>query len=68
MANSADPDQLPTDLDLHCLQKQGISGFSRIRVNSMNSFCIIYCHGEKVNYQCFFSLSLKVINHLIIKC
>ena len=27
MANSADPDQLaskkPTDLDLHCLQKQG---------------------------------------------
>ena len=37
MANSADPDQLasqkPTDLDLHCLQKQGISGFSRTRVN-----------------------------------
>ena len=33
MANSADPDQLayqkPTDLDLHCLQRQGISGFSR---------------------------------------
>ena len=23
----------PTDLDLHCLQKQGISGFSRTRVN-----------------------------------
>ena len=36
MANSADPDQLasqkPTDLDLHCLQRQGISGFSRTRV------------------------------------
>ena len=35
MANSADPDQLasqkPTDLDLHCLQGQGISGFSRTR-------------------------------------
>ena len=35
-ANSADPDQLasekPTDLDLHCLQKQCISGFSRTRV------------------------------------
>ena len=29
MANSADPDQKPTDLDLHCLQRQGISGFSR---------------------------------------
>ena len=34
MANSADPDQKPTDLDLHCLQKQGISGFSRTRVIS----------------------------------
>ena len=37
MANSADPDQLaswkPTDLDLHCLQIQCISGFSRTRVN-----------------------------------
>ena len=41
MANSADPDQLasseallqkPTDLDLHCLQGQGISGLSRTRV------------------------------------
>ena len=33
MENIADQDQLasekPTDLDLHCLQKQGISGFSR---------------------------------------
>ena len=40
MANSADPDQLAsTDLDLHCLQKQGISGFSRTRVNMQcNSF------------------------------
>ena len=29
MTNSADPDQLasrPTDLDLHCSQRQGISG------------------------------------------
>ena len=30
MANSADPDK-PTDLDLHCLRRQGISGFSRTR-------------------------------------
>ena len=28
MANSTDP-----DLDLHCLQRQGISGLSRTRVN-----------------------------------
>ena len=37
MTNSADPDQLaskPSDLDLHCLQSQGISRFSRTRVNS----------------------------------
>ena len=38
MANSADPDQLiPLEancLDLHCLQRQGISGLSRTRVNS----------------------------------
>ena len=33
MANSADPDQKPTDLDLHCLQRQGISGFSRTRAD-----------------------------------
>ena len=35
MTNSADPDQLasPTDLDLHCLQRHGIYGFSRTRVN-----------------------------------
>ena len=25
--------QKPTDLDLHCLQRKGISGFSRTRVN-----------------------------------
>ena len=35
MTNSADPDQLATDLDLHCLQRQGISGFSRTRVNNL---------------------------------
>ena len=35
MANNADPDQLASseaiDLDLHCLQRQGISGISRTR-------------------------------------
>ena len=32
MTNGADPDQL-ADPELHCLQRQGISGFSRTRVN-----------------------------------
>ena len=40
MANSADLDQLasqkPTDLDLHCFQRQGISGFSKTRVNALS--------------------------------
>ena len=56
MANSADPDQLasseaiswllqrPTDLDLHYFQKQGISGFSRTRVNT------IYTLGKKFKF------------------
>ena len=35
MAKSADP-----DLDLHCLQKQGISGFSRTRVNIL-TLCLV---------------------------
>ena len=38
MTNSADPDQKPTDLDLHCLQRQG---FSRTRVNKKKS---LYTH------------------------
>ena len=32
MASSGDPDQLASS-DLHCLQWQNISGFSRTRVN-----------------------------------
>ena len=46
MANSADQDLLkkPTDLDLHCLQRQGISGFSRTRVNKKPfGFYLVCC-------------------------
>ena len=50
MANSADPDQSaqkPTDLDLHCLQRQDISGFSRTRANkkktSLGFYSICEC-------------------------
>ena len=37
-------------LDLHCLQRQGISGFSRTRVNGFNScvFSKIYQESKKV--------------------
>ena len=44
IAKSADPDQLassevqrPTDLALHCLQRQGIPGFSRTRVMAVSA-------------------------------
>ena len=59
MANSADPDQLaskkPTDLDLHCLQRQGISGFSRTRVK-----------GDVLNYCRNISLLQNLIPGLIL--
>ena len=42
MANSADPDQKPTDLDLHYLQRQGISVFSMTRVNPLVKLCNIW--------------------------
>ena len=45
MMNSADPNQFaekPTDLDLQGLQRQGISRFSRTRVNHTHS--ILVCH------------------------
>ena len=51
MANSADPDQKPTDLDLHCLQRQDISGFSRTRVKKLDqqmTYLMVFM-------RCFFS-------------
>ena len=53
MVNSADPDQLaekPTDLDLYCLQMQGISGFSRTRVNNTLYFLILRLRSSTVPY------------------
>ena len=43
MANSADP-----DLDLHCLQIQSISGFSRTRVNVCFDYINEPYHGKGV--------------------
>ena len=54
MANSADPDQLaslkPTDMDLHCLQMQGISGFSRTRVNQCTQQCMFLCRNKTIDF------------------
>ena len=40
MTNSADLKK-PTDLDLHCFQRQGISGTSRTWVNDLLSLCLV---------------------------
>ena len=45
MGNSADPDQLASVLDLHCLQKQDISGFSRLRVKTIR----LYSHKRSLD-------------------
>ena len=34
----------PTDLDLHCLQRKGTSGFSRTRVNMLHDHILKKCN------------------------
>ena len=52
--------QKPTDLDLHCLQRQGIPGFSRTRVKL---FTVLNTHGPEVIklFSCSTQLSMKFI-------
>ena len=52
MPSSADPDQKPTDLDLHCLQRQGISGLSRTKVISTLPRCLNYFFLNSENLMC----------------
>ena len=60
MANSADPDQLASsDLDLHCLQRQGISGFSRTRVNNQKLPYLFLLYGEII--MAYIALDKRVI-------
>ena len=53
MTNSADPDQVkkPTDLDLHFLQRQGLSGFSRTRVKKIHPAYIQKALTAKIGHQ-----------------
>ena len=39
----------PTDLDLHCLQRQGISGFNRTRVNKWLCPVCWWCSRKQLN-------------------
>ena len=43
--------QKPTDLDLDCLQRQGVFGFNRTRVNKMNWFKFLDKYGEDLSCQ-----------------
>ena len=61
MINSVDPGQLaskekPTDLDLYCLQRQGISMFSGTRVNPKEE--LILFQGRKLYQNCFCFLKM----------
>ena len=46
MVNSAD--QLASDPDLQCLQRQGISGFSRTRVKTPYDFHVYFVHLNEI--------------------
>ena len=51
--------QKPTDLDLHCLQRKDISGFSRTKVKSEWQVCQIF-HLRDIVHLAFFLLTFDV--------
>ena len=51
--------QKPTDLDLHCLQRQDISWFSRTKVKTCFQGKIRKCH-------CFFNCSFFIHQHTMV--
>ena len=53
----------PTDLDLHCLQRQSISGFSKSRINSSYFFTICCGKSLKVHHQ---STSNEYLQHFLV--
>ena len=74
--NSADPDQLAsseaTDLDLHCLQRQGIFGFSRYHTRDKMISLYYHTRAKMIKYWCrasekmilhWYRTSAKMISH-----
>ena len=67
------PLQKPTDLDLHCLQRQGISGFSRTRVKNITNPCtlVLKCSGQTCQWKKKCSLHTGLVaaqhEHVLIK-
>ena len=58
--------QKPTDLDLHCLQRQGISGFSRTRVITFFFSFLMDIH--IIFFLCLLSEVLLMSTHNICNC
>ena len=69
MTNIADPDQLPTDLDLHCLQRQGMSGSAGpgLRCLTTSDKCSNDNHYEKRAYIIFNPLIPLLLAHLSLR-
>ena len=55
--------QRPTDLDLHCLQRQHISGFSRTRIN----YALYYTH-TNLPTSLVSALSLRFVHTNVLIC
>ena len=70
--------QKPTDLNLHCLQRQGISGFRRTRVNigkpKLGTLLVLnFQQGHFTAYQCVLNCWMsgkqcKLIGHHLQQC
>ena len=60
--NSVDPDQMPSDLDLHCFQRQCLSWFSRTRVNFFK-FKYNHCNRKTSSFNLF---HINTVQHIIL--
>ena len=75
MTNSADPDhwllKKPIDLDLHCLQRQGIFGFSKKELKYLESIKNIHntsCFVSLLFYTCSLKSFYEAVKILIFLC
>ena len=59
--------QKPTDLDLHCLLRQGISRFSRTRVNKVVTVVSDTRHSQSNFFSFFLMLHYKLHSNLDLK-
>ena len=60
--------QKPTDLDLHCLQRQYISGFSRTRVKYFSYFFFFFCLKKKIWLIQYLTVFYFAVNNLSVIC